>query len=63
MFQAAPTLNIGQMNQNAVEQILADLGIPVISRDVGGDTGRRLTLDTNTGNVVIRIPGGSDREI
>ena len=56
-------LNIGQRNQEAIEQILNKLTIPVIARDVGGTTGRRLTLDTSSGIVTIRIPGGSDYEL
>ena len=60
MFQTGPTLNIGKMNQVAVDQILAELGIPVLARDVGGDAGRRLTLDVATGIVTIRVPGGED---
>ncbi len=38
MFQSAPALDIGQMNRDAVEQILGALGIPVLARDVGGGT-------------------------
>jgi chemotaxis protein CheD len=63
MFQAASALDIGRMNRDAVEQILAGLGIPVLARDVGGGTGRRVTLDTASGMVAIRIPGGADYEI
>ena len=51
------------MNQEAVERILAGLGIPVLGRDVGGDSRPRLTLDTATGIVAIRVPGGADYEI
>jgi chemotaxis protein CheD len=60
MFQTGPTLNIGKMNQDAVDQILNDLRIPVLARDVGGVAGRRLTLDLATGIVKIRVPGGED---
>ncbi|WP_435018268.1 chemotaxis protein CheD [Tundrisphaera sp. TA3] len=60
MFQTGPALNIGRMNQDAVETILSDLGIPVLARDVGGGAGRRLTLDVATGIVTIRVPGGED---
>ena len=31
MFQAGPVMNIGRMNRDAVDQILADLGIPVLA--------------------------------
>jgi chemotaxis protein CheD len=63
MFPRAPVINIGVMNQNAVETILSGLGIPILARDVGGDTGRRLTLDTASGIVSIRLPGGACYDI
>ena len=69
MFQIDPGtrensgLNIGQRNQEAIEQILNQLTIPIIARDVGGTTGRRLTLDTTSGVVTIRVPGGADYEL
>jgi chemotaxis protein CheD len=63
MFQAGPAMDIGRRNSEAVEQILAALGIPILARDVGGDSGRRMTLDTASGAVSIRLPGGEDYEI
>ena len=63
MFQLDPAmressgLNIGQRNQDAIEQILKKLTIPIMARDVGGTTGRRLTLDTSSGIVTIRDSG------
>ncbi len=60
MFQGGPALNIGRRNSEQAEKVLADLGIPVIARDVGGEVGRRLTLDISTGSLAIRIPGGAD---
>ena len=56
-------LNIGRRNQEAIEQILNRLTIPIMARDVGGTTGRRLTLDTTSGIVTIRVPGGTDYEL
>ena len=69
MFQVDPAalessqLNIGQRNQEAIEQILGELTIPILARDLGGNTGRRLTLDTASGIVTIKVPGGADREL
>jgi chemotaxis protein CheD len=56
-------LDIGRLNAEAVERILAGLGITVLARDLGGDTGRRLTFDTFTGIVAVKIPGGADYEV
>jgi chemotaxis protein CheD len=59
----APTSNIGELNRAAVERILNSLRIPILARDVGGQSGRRLTFDTSTGIVSIRVPGGGEYEI
>jgi chemotaxis protein CheD len=56
-------LNIGQRNQEAVELILNELTIPILARDLGGASGRRLTLDTISGIVTIKVPGGMDYEL
>ena len=63
MFPAGTTLDIGRLNQEAVDRILAGLRIPVLARDVGGSAGRRLTLDVASGVVTIRVPGGEDSMI
>jgi chemotaxis protein CheD len=56
-------LNIGEQNGSAAERILKELRIPIVARDLGGGSGRHLTLDTSSGIVAIRIPGGIDYEI
>jgi chemotaxis protein CheD len=56
-------LNIGQRNQDAIERILADLRIPILARDLGGQAGRRMTLDTASGMIAIKVPGGAEYEI
>ncbi len=67
MFQisapAESTLNIGRRNHEAIEAILAVLQIPVVARDLGGTAGRRLTLDTVSGIVAIKVPGGAEYSI
>jgi chemotaxis protein CheD len=57
------TLNVGEKNGEAVERILSELRIPIVARDLGGGSGRHLTLDTASGIVAIKIPGGGDHEI
>jgi chemotaxis protein CheD len=56
-------LDIGRRNQETIEQILGELMIPIMARDLGGNCGRRLTLDTASGVVTIKVAGGSDYEI
>jgi chemotaxis protein CheD len=63
MFQGSNAIDIGRSNQAAVEQILADLGVSIVARDMGGDSGRRLTFSTVTGIVSVRIPGGLEYDI
>lgn len=61
--ESTSTLNIGRRNQDAIEAILETLRIPVIARDLGGTAGRRLTVDTVSGIVAIRVPGGAEYSI
>jgi chemotaxis protein CheD len=67
MFQIATpaesTLNIGRRNQEAIEVILDALKIPIVARDLGGTAGRRLTFDTVSGIVAIKVPGGAEYSI
>jgi chemotaxis protein CheD len=63
MFQSNGPLEIGRMNREAVERILAECGIPILATDMGGETGRRLTFDPQTGIVAVKIPGGADYDI
>lgn len=63
MFRVGEAGNIGQANQAAVERILAELGIPIVARDLGGESGRRIVLDTATGQVSIHVPGGAEHQI
>lgn len=63
MFQGGSSIDIGRSNHVAVEQILSDLGVSILARDMGGETGRRLTFSTVTGMVAVKIPGGADYEL
>jgi chemotaxis protein CheD len=60
---ANSVLQIGQMNQEASERILAELRIPIMARDLGGASGRNLTLDTSSGIVTVKVPGGADYQL
>lgn len=48
---------IGEQNAAAVEEVLAAHRILVVARHLGGEQGRRMTLDTASGQVTIEIVG------
>lgn len=45
---------IGVRNIEQVEETLAALDVPIISKDVGGDHGRSLRLDGNSGDLTVK---------
>jgi chemotaxis protein CheD len=57
MFQFEGPKQIGEMNIRACEGILRKIGVPILAHHHGGTRGRKMTLDTATGNVVIEIVG------
>lgn len=57
MFGGLNAAKIGELNAAAVHSILRDLGICVLAEDVGGDKGRRMSLDLETGEVLIEVQG------
>ncbi len=63
MFPKAVTRNIGLQNLEATERLLCRLSIPVVARDCGGGQGRRMSLDTVTGIVVIEVVGLDPAEL
>ena len=63
MFQTNGPLEIGRLNREAVERILAECNVPIIATDIGGEAGRRLTFDLQTGIVAVKVPGGAEYEI
>jgi chemotaxis protein CheD len=61
MFGHNGPLQIGIANGEAVGRILAGLGIRVVAQDIGGNQGRRITLDCATGNIAVEIAGAQVR--
>lgn len=49
---------IGKRNVQAVKKKLKELGIKLVSEDVGGETGRTLEFDTESGKMHVASPGG-----
>lgn len=55
--KAGSTLNIGMRNVEMAKKVLKELGIKIFGEDTGGNYGRTMILDTNTGEVIIRSVG------
>ena len=63
MFDTQGVMAIGDANYNAVLGQLETLRIPILSDDVGGETGRNVTFDTATGRFFVKRPGGKLYEV
>lgn len=57
MFGGGGPMQIGQSNTDAVAAALAKVHIPCQGQHVGGNKGRRVTLDCSTGELKIEIIG------
>ncbi len=57
MFGVSGPLQIGDSNIEAVQTLLAQENIRIIAKDVGGQKGRRVTLDCSTGELLVEIAG------
>ncbi len=55
--------SIGDRNVAAAEETLADHGIGIVGREVGGDCGRTMHVDAATGDVVVKRTDGVDTEL
>ncbi|MEW5953955.1 MAG: chemotaxis protein CheD [Bacillota bacterium] len=50
-------LNIGQRNIEASRRLLIEMGIKILSEDLGGNKGRTMIVDISTGLVTVRTLG------
>lgn len=53
-FDKKYIMDIGLRNVQMTRTILSNLGIRVLAEDVGGNKGRSMILDTETGSITIR---------
>ncbi|MBO8159374.1 chemotaxis protein CheD [Thermosyntropha sp.] len=56
-------MKIGQRNAEAVEEYLQKYKIRILAKDVGGNHGRTITYDPDTGDLLIRTIGHGERII
>ncbi len=61
MFGVSGPLQIGDSNIEAVQTLLAKQNIRIVARDVGGQKGRRVTLDCSNGDLIVEIAGTMSR--
>lgn len=57
------TFDIGARNISAAYQVFKELGIKLISEEVGGQTGRTVRMYILDGRMTIRVMGGQEREV
>ena len=57
MFSTTVAAKIGLQNIESCQRLLGELGIPIVAEHCGGEQGRRMTLNTANGAVVIEIVG------
>lgn len=55
--------DIGKRNSEAVVKSLSELKIPILASDVGGNKGRTMIVDAESGVVVVRTIGQETKEI
>lgn len=60
MFENSIAANIGGQNIQVCEELLRQLGIPIVGKHCAGNQGRRMSLNTSDGSVVIAIVGKQD---
>ncbi|MGO8691750.1 MAG: chemotaxis protein CheD [Thermoguttaceae bacterium] len=61
MFGVDGPLQIGVANIRAVVAVLDAVGIPIVARDIGGNSGRRAVLDCNSGKIIVTTAAGPTR--
>jgi len=54
---------IGARNVDVARETLERLGVPVVGEDVGGDSGRSVRFDPESGTLTVRKAGATDRRI
>lgn len=47
-------VGVGTHNLQLAYEALAEVGVPVVAEDVGGNCGRKIVFDTSTGSVLVK---------
>jgi chemotaxis protein CheD len=57
IFGRTGPLQIGNANIEAIAKLLGDAGVAIKAEDVGGNKGRRVSFDCQTGSLTIEMAG------
>ncbi len=60
---ASERLDVGKRNIEAVKRLLAESRLKLVAEDVGGGSGRTVTLNTSTGDVSVKQVGGVEKHL
>jgi chemotaxis protein CheD len=63
MLRHSAVLDIGKRNAEAMLRLLAQEGIPVMGRSLGGTVGRSMQLQLQDGNVSVRLLGRGQEQL
>lgn len=61
MFGVKGPMQIGDANAEGVIRALAQAGIRIVAKDLGGTQGRRVTFDCSTGDYIVESIGNPPR--
>ena len=61
--RATDTMRIGERNLEAIVDWLEKEGIPIVGQDVGGNWGRTVKLDTETGDFLVRTIARGEKRL
>lgn len=59
----SPIMDIGNRNTRAVKNALISARIPIITEDTGGNSGRTMIVEAETGKVLLRTVGKGIKEL
>lgn len=63
MFASRSPAPIGLQNIEVAEKLLKELRIPIVARNLGGEKGRRMRFNTESGRVTIEVVGADTVEL
>jgi len=63
MFDSGRPVQVGRDNVNAASEAIKLAGIPLVATEVGGNIGRRISLDCSTGLVTVESIGRPPRTV